>query len=597
MLAGAVVLALLWCNASPASYEDVWTTRLAVELGGHELSADLRGWVNHGLMTLFFLLVGLEAKRELDLGELRDRRRLIVPAAAAVGAMAAAAAVFLAFTAGTPAAAGWGTVVSTDTALALGILALVSRGHARRLRVFLLTLLVVDELIALTLLAVVYTTRVAPANVAVAIALLAALVALRWFPRWRRGGVAVAGGGMWLALFDSGVDPIVTGLVVGLATSAYPPVRQDLERSTALMRSFREQPTPELAYSARAGLVAALSANERLRFRLQPWIRYLVVPLFALANAGVEIDAELLAAALASPVTIGIVAAYLVGKPLGLAAAAWIVTRPALGGTRPTVTWPGLAVGSLTTGAGFTVSLLVATRAFEGPLLDQAKVGILATLAISPLLVAVAVAAVARISPERRARQLSATAEILVDLAENVDAERDHVRGRIDAPVTLVEYGDFECPYCHRAAPAIAALLEAHPDDVRFVWRHLPLNDVHPRAQLAAEAAEAAGAQGRFWEMHDRLLADPDGIGPGDLEAHAAALALDRGRFEADLRDRRHAARVAADVESADDSGVTGTPTLFVDGRRHHGAYGLADLEDAIGVTSPRRRSPARDVV
>jgi Na+/H+ antiporter NhaA len=582
VLAAAAVAALLWANVSPDSYTSVWGTRLAIVLGGHELATDLRGWVNEGLMTLFFLVVGLEAKRELDLGELRERRRLAIPVVAALGGMAAAAGLYLAINAGGAGAHGWGAAVSTDTALALGGLALVTRGRAIRLRVFVLTLVVIDDLAALLIIALAYTEHVSVVALAVAIGLFGVLVALRYAGSWRGPAAALVGVGIWLAMFQSGVDAVIAGLAIGLITSAYPPARDDLERTTELTRSFREQPTPELAYSARASLTSAISPNERLQYRLHPWTSRVIVPLFALANAGIHLDSHLLSAAMGSPVTLGIVAAYVVGKPLGILGATWLATRRALGGARLTVTWPALVGAALSAGVGFTVSLLVATLAFQGQLLEEAKVGVLATAVISPVLAWLAFQVMLRLPDELRARQLGATAETIVDLADDIDPERDHIRGRPDAPVTLVEYGDFECPYCGHAAPVIDKLLDHLGDDLRYVFRHLPLADVHPNAQLAAEAAEAAGDQGAFWEMHDRLLEHQDALTPADLYRHAADLGLDLDRFSEDLRHRRHAPRVAEDVQSADASGVSGTPTFFVNGRRHQGVYDVDTLTRAV---------------
>jgi len=582
VLAIAALAALLWANVDEASYDSVWGTQLTIALGDHELGTDLRGWVNEGLMTLFFLVVGLEAKRELDLGELRERSRLAIPVVSALGGMAVAAGLFLLINAGGDGASGWGVAISTDTALALGALALVTRGRAIRVRVFLLTMVVIDDLVALVVIAVAYTEELSWPALFVAVGLFGVLLALRWAGSWRGPLAVIAGFGLWFALFESGVDAVIAGLAVGLVTSAYPPERGDLERSTELARSFREQPTPELAYSARASLVSAISPNERLQYRLHPWTSRVIVPLFALANAGIVIDSALLSDAMRSPVTIGIVVAYVVGKPLGILGAAWLATRPKLGGSPLTITFPALLGGAASAGIGFTVSLLVATLAFEGALLDEAKVGILVTAVLSPCVAWAAFQVMMRLPDEMRARQLGRTADVLSDLTDDVDPERDHIRGNPDAPVTLIEYGDFECPYCADAAPIIAKMLDRLGDDLRYVFRHLPLADVHPSAQLAAEAAEAAAAQGAFWEMHDHLLAHQDALSPMDLLRHANDLGLDLSRFEEDLRRRRFAARIAEDVQSADASGVTGTPTFFVNGRRHQGVYDVDTLTQSV---------------
>jgi len=593
VLAAATIAALIWANVSFSSYEDVWTSILSFSFAGHILETDLRGWINEGLMTLFFLVVGLEAKRELDLGELRERTRLAIPVLASLGGMGCAAAIYIAINAGGDGLNGWGAAVSTDTALALGVLALITGGRAVRVRVFLLTVVVIDDLVALLVIAFGYTEEVDVTALIVAAALFGALYAVRWLGTWRGPVAVLLGVGIWLAMFESGVDAVIAGLAIGLITSAYPPARDELERGTEAARAFREQPTPELAYSAVAGLRSAISPNERLQYRLHPWTSRVIVPLFALANAGIHIDGDLLKDAMTSPITLGILAAYALGKPIGIMGASWLATR---GPARLTITFPALAVGAFSAGIGFTVSLLVATLAFDGAQLEEAKIGVLLTAIVSPILAWLAAQLIRRLPAEVRARQLGATAETIVDLDEDIDLERDHVRGNPDAPVTLVEYGDYECPYCGHAAPTIDALLEHFPDELRYVWRHLPLTDVHPNGQMAAEAAEAAAAQGRFWDMHDRLLSHQDELSPIDLYGHANALGLDLDQFKEDVWKRRHAARVAEDVQSADASGVSGTPTFFINGRRHHGVYDIDTLRAALKTAARAPRGSGTPV-
>jgi Na+/H+ antiporter NhaA len=590
----ATIVALLWANSPwSGSYESVWTTKLAITVGGDGITADLRHWVNEGLMTFFFLVVGLEAKRELDLGELRERRRLAIPAIAAIGGMLVPVGIYLAFNAGGPGARGWGAAMSTDTAFALGALALLTPRRATRTRVFLLSLAVVDDLCALLVIAIVYSERLSLVALALAVTFFGVLLGLRYAPAWRRPvsiAVAVA---LWVALYESGIDPVIAGLAIGLATSAYPPARDDLERATALARSFREQPTPELARSAQQGVLSAISPNERLQYGLHPWTSYVIVPLFALANAGVHVTGALIGDAATSPITLGILVGYVVGKPIGVVGASWIATRPALHGPRAPLSGPLLTAGGAVAGIGFTISLLIASRAFEGQRLDEAKLGALASVAAAPL-VAWAVLRIVRHLPAAvRARQIARTAEDILDLSDDVDPERDHIRGPEDAPVTLLEYGDFECTYCGQAEGAIRELLASFGDDVRYVWRHLPLNDVHPHAQLAAEASEAAAAQDGFWEMHDILLAHQGELRPRDVTSYAQRLGLDAERIADDLRRRVHAPRVGEDVASADESGVSGTPTFFVNGRRHHGAYDIDTLTETVRAARGRPRQAA----
>jgi Na+/H+ antiporter NhaA len=596
VMLGATVAALAWANVSPSSYDSAWSTQFGIHLGSTGISTDLRHWVNEGLMTLFFLVVGLEAKRELDLGELRERRRLAIPVLAAAGGIACPVAIYLAFNGSGAGAHGWGAAMSTDTAFALGALALLTPRAATRIRVFLLTLAVVDDLTALLVIATVYTTHVSVMALAIAVGLFAVLIGLRYLPVARSAVSVAVAVGLWVAMFKSGVDPVISGLAVGLVTSAYPPERESLERASALARSFREQPTPELARSAQQGLVAAISANERMQYELHPWVSYVVLPLFALSNAGLHLTAGLLEAAISSPITLGIVTAYVVGKPVGIFAGSWVASRPSLHGPRPLVSGPVLAAGGACAGIGFTVSLLISSLAFHGERLSEAKLGALSTLVLAPLVSGAAILLIRRIPETMRARQIGKTALDIPDLVEEVDAQRDHVRGPQDAPVTLLEYGDFECPYCGRAEETIRELLVSAGSDVRYVWRHLPLNDVHPRAQLAAEASEAAAAQGRFWEMHDVLLADQGALEPSDLALHASELGLDVEQFNEDLRNHRQASRVFADVASADESGVSGTPTFFINGRRHYGVYDIEALTAAVRSAKGRLvgRAPAR---
>jgi Na+/H+ antiporter NhaA len=589
VVAAATIIALLWANSPMShSYQTVWSTQLSIRIGSAGISTDLRHWVNEGLMTLFFLVVGLEAKREMDLGEFRDRRRIAVPVLAAIGGMTVPVLIYLAFNAGGPGAHGWGAAMSTDTAFALGALALLTPRAATRLRVFLLTLAVFDDLCALLVIAIAYTTHVSVLALVAAVVFMAVLLALRYAPAWRRPLSVAAGLGLWVAMFKSGVDPVISGLAVGLATSAYPPSREDLERATALAYSFREQPTPELARSVQIGVESAISPNERLQYSLHPWTSYVIVPLFALANGGVHITGKLLGDAVGSPITLGILIGYVVGKPVGIATASWIATRPALHGPRPPISGPLLAAGGAVAGIGFTVSLLISSLAFRGLELNEAKLGALASVVVAPMVAWVLLRLVRRLPAATRARQLAATAEDILDLSLDIDPERDHIRGPEGAPVTLLEYGDFECTYCGQAEGVIRELLSSIGDDVRYVWRDLPLNDVHPNAQLAAEASEAAAAQGKFWELHDLLLEHQGELTLRDLARSADQLGLDTERFLDEVRRREYAPRIAEDVASADESGVSGTPTFFINGRRHYGAYDIGTLTEAVKAARNR---------
>jgi Na+/H+ antiporter NhaA len=587
LLAGTIA-ALIWVNVDASSYNSLWTTKLSIDLGRAGVALDLRQWVNSGLMTFFFFVVGLEARREVDLGELRERRRFALPLIAGIGGMAAAVGIYLAFNAGHSSAHGWGVAMSTDTAFALGLLALVGPRFPDRLRAFILTVVVVDDIVALVVIATVYTKTLHVVPLLAAVVFLGGVLVARNLGV-RAGPVCAAFGlAAWVGLLKSGVDPVVIGLVMGLLAYAYPTPRSSLERATERFREFREQPTAALARVAGIELRSATSFNERLQQLFHPWTSYVIVPLFALANAGIAINGGFLAQAFSSPITLGILVGYVVGKPVGILGCSWLVTRLSDRRLQPPVGWAAVAGGGTIAGIGFTVALLIATLAFDGRQLEEAKLGVLGAALSAALITWLLFRATARLPRRLRVRALLGSAQPLVDLYIDVDPERDHVRGAVDAPVTVVEYGDFECPYCGQAEPVVRELIRDFGEDVRYVWRHLPLNDVHPHAQLAAEAAEAAADQDAFWELHDLMLDNQDALEPSSLIAYAEQLGLDVERFSDNLRDHAGAARVAEDVDGADLSGVSGTPTFFINNRRQHGAYDIASLSAAVRAAGAR---------
>jgi Na+/H+ antiporter NhaA len=582
ILLAATVAAVVWAN-SPWSdtYERLWGTEVSLSFGSAELALDLREWINDGLMAFFFFVVGLEIRREFDMGELRERRRVATPVLAAIGGMVVPALIYVAINAGEPSVRGWGIAMGTDTAFALAVLMLVG-GAAPRVRSFLLTLVIVDDIVALAVIALAYTEDLSVPALGVALGLYGVVLGMR--AAGVRHGVPyfLVGLAIWLAMLASGVHPTIAGVALGLLATAYPPSRQQLSRAGMIWRLFREEPTPEYARTASRTLALTISPNERLQYLFHPWTSHLIVPLFALANAGVDLDWEVLREAASEPILIGIVVGLVVGKPLGILGATWIVSRPALGGLPRTVGWPSLAGAATVAGIGFTVSLLIADITFTGRNLEEAKLGILAASVIASLAAWVAFTVIRRLPRDRKAGVGSAVAPPILDLADDVDPEVDHIRGPVDAPVTLVEYGDFECPYCGRAEPVVRELVRRFGNDLRFVFRHLPLVDVHEHAATAAEAAEAAAAQGRFWEMHDMLIPEGVSLIYPDLVRYAGDLGLDVERFADDIRSRSYALRISRDVASADASGAVGTPALFINGRRYQGSQRVDALTAAI---------------
>lgn len=378
LLLFAAFAALLWANTSP-SYEQLWGTELSFRLGGAQLAEDLRHWVNDGLMVFFFFSVGMEISREMVLGELRGRRALAAPVLAAIGGLTVPAALYLLFTAGGPGAGAWGIAISTDTAVVLGVLALVGPRCPDQLRIFLLALAIVDDVGAVAAIAIFYTEDLRTDALLLAGGLFAALLALRFARFWRTPIYVLIGVVMWLAALESGVHPTVVGVVMGLLVNVFLPRTTDLQRAQVLGRSFVADPTPERALAARTGFVEAVSPNERLQVRIQPWSSYVVVPLFVLANAGVVLDVETLSAAVRSPITQGIVVGLVVGKLLGVWSATWAALRSGLGTVPDTLRWGQLVGGAALSGIGFTVALFVTDLALDDPALQtQAKIGILA---------------------------------------------------------------------------------------------------------------------------------------------------------------------------------------------------------------------------
>jgi protein-disulfide isomerase len=315
---------------------------------------------------------------------------------------------------------------------------------------------------------------------------------------------------------------------------------------------------------------------------------YLIVPLFALANADIKISGGFLAQAYSSPATLGIMIGYVIGKPAGTAGMAWLTRKLTKGRLTPPVGWGSVVGVGMVAGIGFTVSLLVCSLAFSGTELAEAKLGLLSGALAAALLTWAVFRGLDQLPARTRLRAVFGTSATLTDLAVPVDPDRDHIRGpHENALVTLVEYGDFECPYCGQAEPAVRSLIQEH-GELRFVFRHLPLTDVHAHAQLAAEASEAAATQGKFWEMHDMLMDHQGALNAPALARYAGELGLDVARFTGDLRKHAGAYRVAEDVDSADLATVSGTPTFFINGNRYYGAFDLAALKEAVHAAKAR---------
>ena len=581
LLLGGTLLALAWAN-SPwgQSYDSFWHTELALRLGGDELSLDLRHWVNDGLMVFFFFVVGLELRRELEMGGLTNAQRATVPLVASVAGLAVPALVFLALNPSGEQARAWGVVISTDTAFLLGVLAVAGPAFSAPLRLFLLTMAVADDVGALSIIALFYTEDLRPVPLALALVGLAVILRLRHLEVWRGPAYLVVAVGVWLATYQSGVHPTIAGVAVAVLVPVHLPRRDQVEEAERLTRRFRQSPSPELARAARLGVDRAVSVNERLQRLYDPWTTYVIVPVFALANAGVRLDGDTLDAALGSRLMWGVVAGLVLGKLVGITVATLLAARLRLGALPPGLPVNQVVGGAALSGIGFTISLFIVDLALDDPALqDQARVGVLA----ASLLAAVTGWAVFR-AAAALGREPSGPPTLL---ARPVDPARDHIRGPVDAALTLVEYGDFECPFCGRATGSIEEVRAYFGDRLRYVFRHLPLSDVHPSALQAAQASEAAAAQGRFWEMHDHLFRHQDELGLPDLMRHAWTLGLDVSSFAEGLVAGRWERRVRHDVVDAEASGAQGTPTFYIGDQRHIGPHDAATLIRALERSAP----------
>ncbi|HSH23362.1 MAG TPA: Na+/H+ antiporter NhaA [Acidimicrobiales bacterium] len=377
LLVGALV-ALVWANSPwQHSYTSLWETEVRLEIGRLVVTESLRHWVNDGLMALFFFVVGLEIKRELVHGELRSLRTAALPIVGALGGMVVPALIYLAVNAGGPGVHGWGVPMATDIAFAVGVVALLGPRVPTSLKLFLLTLAVADDLGAIVVIALFYASGVDATALAVAAGLVVAIEVLRraevtWMP-----GFVVLGVGVWLATLASGVHATIAGVVMGLLTPAHPLAPARLAREWA--EDLADEPTPEELLGMTRLAKESVSVAERLAHHLHPLTSFVIVPIFALANAGVTLSPSALSAPGTSAVALGVALGLVAGKAIGITTASWLAVRLGLGALPSGVGWRHMAGIAAVAGIGFTVSLFVAGLAYDEEALEgAAKVGILA---------------------------------------------------------------------------------------------------------------------------------------------------------------------------------------------------------------------------
>ncbi|MEQ8662333.1 MAG: Na+/H+ antiporter NhaA [Gammaproteobacteria bacterium] len=390
LLLTATVVALVVSNSPWAEhFQQVWNTRIGFQIGAWDFDRSAQAWINDGLMTFFFFLVSLELKRELVLGELRNPRTAALSIAAAIGGMVVPAAVYLAIESGQPGQHGWGTVMATDTAFVIGCLAALGKRIPQSLRLFMLSLAIIDDIGAIVVVALGYSHAIAwpalaLAALGIALVYLMARLGFRGFPVF-----FLVGGGIWMAIDASGIHATVTGVILGLMTPARRWVSDD--RLYAILAQVVAHPDSQEGAGdtrnrgtlqlAEVAARESLSPVERLEIGLHPWVGFVIMPLFALANAGVTLSAE----GLDVSIVVAVVLGFAVGKPLGVLSLAWLAVRVGIATRPPELGWSALAGGGLLAGIGFTMAMFIANLAFSDALIGSAKIGILVASILSAL--------------------------------------------------------------------------------------------------------------------------------------------------------------------------------------------------------------------
>ncbi|SEB77312.1 Na+/H+ antiporter NhaA [Paramicrobacterium humi] len=574
ILVAATVAALVWANVG-SSYAAFWNTHAAFSVGGGTLDLTVKEWVDEALMTVFFFAIGLDVRREFALGELRRPAAAMLPILAAIGGLVIPALVFLLINPSGPASSAWGAVISTVTAFAIGMLALIGPRSASSLRVFVLGFAVVDDIGALTVIALFYTQSLQPLWL---IPIAAGLGLTWWLARrgvWRSLGYIVIGVIVWYCTLQSGVHATLAGVLLALLMPVYATRMSDVDSAARVTHLFRQTPRPDLAALARSSINRATPLNQRLSQAIEPYSQFVVVPLFALSNAGVALSGEAIASAFASSLTWGILAGLVVGKLIGVGGTTALVLklRPAKGARGLDVP-RSFGVGALG-GVGFTISLLVIDLGVpDRRLADEARIGVLLAAVVAVLVAWLIFALGTRFAPLPPPRGLT--------LPRRVDPQVDHVRGPASAPVTIVVYADMGELYRTRVAEALSEAHRIFGDDVRIVYRH---HIVDQRLVPVAIALEAAGAQDRFWQVHDRLSrqAEPPTV-DGFLEV-AASLGVDTDKLTRDVRELHNLDLIQSQSAEADDAGLPHWPAVFLNGRRLLGPANTAVIARAVRRT------------
>ncbi|WP_136313629.1 Na+/H+ antiporter NhaA [Actinomyces procaprae] len=559
-LALATIVALIWANAG-GSYHQFWQTSAAITIGPLGVELTLHEWVDEGLMAVFFFMVGLDVRRDLTLGELRLPGRALLPTAAASGGLAVPALIYLVIMGGAPGAHAWGSVISTDTAFALGMLALVGPKRAPRLRLFLLAFAVIDDIGALAVIAIFYSESL---NF-LALALAAAGLLLVWLMArrgvWRVPPYLVLAVVIWYAVYRSGVHATLAGVLIALLMPVYDVRSQDVDAAGELAALYRQAPAPGTARMLRESLNYSMPLNQRLAFLLPPYVNYLVVPLFALANAGVVLSADTVSAAVSSrilwAVIGGLVAGKLIGVVLGAGLVLWLV---------PASRMPGLdlprivGLGALS-GMGFTISLLVANIALEEEALrDQARLGVLLASLLSLVLATLVFQVANRLWPLPEPTGMR--------LCRPPAPEHELTFGSQDAPHVLINYADMDDEDRWRLTEALYGLQPLiDSGEVLLILRHKLSG---PGSLLAALALEAASGNDEpaLWDFHDALAGLRGGITSRSITRAARQVGIDAHAMWARIDSGVDEAKILADAGDVEGLTDDSSPVVYIDGRR-----------------------------
>ncbi|MFF8895496.1 Na+/H+ antiporter NhaA [Brevibacterium casei] len=586
VLLAATVIALLWANLSPSSYNAFIHTEFGFVAGGSELEMSLQHWINDAVMMAFFFLVTLEVKKDVVLGELRSWRRAALPIVGAVAGLIVPALFFVAITRGTPEVGAWGVVISTDTAFVVGILAAFGSRIPAQLRVFILALAVVDDIGALAVIAFFYTEDIDLLWLAIA----AALAAVTWFVQkmqaWRGLVYAILGVFLWFAVLQSGVHATIAGVILGLILPVFPPKHQLVDEAEDLTQSFRRSPNAERGMSAAEGILRSVSINDRFQLSLRRVVSLVIVPVFALVNAGVLITPESLSHAFGSALTWGVIVGLVVGKFVGIFGATMLGRRLHIGELSEALRPRHIASGALLTGIGFTISLFIVDLAISDPVAQSdARIGILTGSGLAALLGVISLQLTARYDRKH--------APARVQLNRPIDPERDHIYGPPEAKNSLTVYGSFGGLDDANTEEILDQVIDHYEGDINFVFRHIrPTADGAP--EQTAEALEAVASQQRklFWPMRHELneISEERSLDNRELLRASVNVGANLSRVEDDLRRGNHLSRVDEDYLDAENMGLTRGPVLFVNGLLYQGDMEpnaiIADL-DATRAEQP----------